>query len=528
MVQGLNIGKNALIVNQAALTVVGNNIANMNTVGYSKQRVNLAALNCATGSKTPMQEAYSGYGVEIESITRYRDAFLDSYYRDSVGAKSYYETLSTNGLMLEGIANEFTGSGLSNYINDFFEAANSLSLHPTDVTMKTNFVQKAVNLADEFRNISGQLTAARTNLVGDPSNIASYETCEAKATTDEINQLLNDICKVNETIIYQHNSKLGSAAGLLDQRDGLLDKLSEFIPVTVENNPNGSVNIYLDNIQLVGGSIQKGSFKLNQGNANNPARISFESDEGKVYSKDVKNLLGQSGKLSAILTLGGDSTTSVTIKSMLDDLNKLASNFAATINDIQIRDTVGPPTMSAAYYDSNDKQLHLSSTIIFTSDSSRSTYGLTAANIRVNDAILKNNQLVATAYVPATYHTDPDDPYHNWFTIDDPLEVGNNKTALAFVNAREQSIAGLKGLTFEDFNTSMVSNFGSRLANANTNYETQQKVLESANSKRESTIGVNVEEELMDLVKYQRAYEASARVFSTSDEVLQTLVNLAR
>ena len=96
MVNGLYIGKNALIVNQAALNVVSNNIANMNTVGYSKQRVNLSSMYDNSVVTNAIQQAKLGYGVDITSISRYRDSFIDSYYRDSVSSKAYYENIPRN------------------------------------------------------------------------------------------------------------------------------------------------------------------------------------------------------------------------------------------------------------------------------------------------------------------------------------------------------------------------------------------------------------------------------------------------
>lgn len=518
MVQGLNIGKNALIVNQAALSVVGNNIANMNTVGYSKQRVNLSAVYTSANAENATQKANSGYGVTIESITRYRDAFLDAYYRDTTSSKNYYETISQNGLILENIANEFNDTGLSGFIDSFFSAANNLSLYPTDPTMKTDFVQQAANLATELNNIATQLNNARTNLVGNIADIASMSSCTANAYVNEINQLLDDIRKVNENIIYQNGINVGASSGLLDERDALIDKLSEYIPVEIEYNENGGVNISLSNIQLIGGKNLHGHFQTNIGDYNNPTIVSFESEDGHIYSNNVQSLLGQGGKLAAVLTLGGNSTSELTVKSMIDNLDKIAQEFAREVNNLQLKkqyNADGDIVMTSAYYNSKTQQLEKATSSIFTSADGKA---ISATNITINKSILNNPQLVATAWVEV-------DGAGN---IKKPDEVGNNIIAQAMTDLREQGITGLKGLTFEDFNTTITSDFGSKLNSAKINTETQEKILQSANEKRESAIGVNIEEELMDLIKYQRAYEASARVFTTSSEILEVLVNLAK
>ena len=518
MVQGLYIGKNALMVNQAALTVVSNNIANANTIGYSKQRVNLVSMQDGSIASNAMQQAKLGYGVDIESITRYRDSFIDSYYRNAVSSQAYYQTISEQGLAMENLANEFSGSGLSSYMNSFFAAANNVSLYPTDITMKTDFIQQASNLANAINNIATQLQETRTNLVGDVNNPVTLNTSEAKVTADEINQLLNDIATINETIIYQHNSNVGASSGILDQRDAMLDELAQYIPITVDENANGGVNVSLGSVQLVGGTNVKGEFKINLGDNNNPTVISFENSDGYVYSHNIKDLVGDQGKLGAILTLGGNSDSEVTVKSMLDNLNLVANEFAKQINNIQLKNEAGPPPMTSAYYDAASGELKNAQDAIFIPNDGASR--ITAFNITVNQAILNNPHKIATAYVQ-----------HNGDaaqTITNPTEIGNNYGAQAMADLRLESIVALNGQTFEDFNTSITSEFGAKLSSAKTNLETQDAVYQSAFEQRESTIGVNIEEELIDLVKYQRAYESSARVFTVANEILQTLVSLGR
>lgn len=514
MSNALNIGKNALLVNQAALNVVSNNIANMNTVGYSKQRVNLSTLTDNSLAANAIQQAKLGYGVDIESISRYRDSFVDSYYREALSSKSYFDTLSTNGASLESLANEFSDTGLSSYLNAFYDAANNLSLYPNDITMKTNFVQQAANLATKINNISSQLVDARQNLVGDISNPATIETSQVKIYTDEINQILKDIATVNANVIYQHNTNVGASSGLLDQRDLLIDKLAEYIPVEVTENPNGGINISCGSLELLAGTEVRGEFKVNVGDVNNPAIISFE-DDGYVYSSNVQKDLGQFGKLAAILTLGGNSSTEVTIKSMQDNLDLITNEFAAQVNSIQLKYEDGPPAKVSAYYDSATNELKKSNISIFVAEKPGV---ITAGNISINNSLLADPSKVATALVEV-------DADGNLIGVD---EIGNNKTAQAFVDLRASNIARLDGLTFEDFNTKITTDFGSKLSSAKTNFETQQNVYNSAYEQRESSMGVNMEEELTDLVKFQRAYEASARVFSVADEILQTLVNLAR
>jgi len=516
MVQALNVGKNAFIVNQSALSVVSNNIANMNTQGYSKQRVNMESLVSSTPATNTYMQAQSGFGVDIASISRYRDTFLDSYYRDVNSSKNYYDTMATKGLLVENIANEFNNTGLSTYINEFFASANTVSLHPTDETAKTDFAQKAANLATALNSVATQLENSRTTMVGDINNVSTIYSSEASTYVDQINQLLTDITDVNKSIIYQHSANMGTASGLLDQRDALLDQLSQYIPVTVTQNANDGISVYCGNINIISGTENVGKFKVNIGDESNPTVISFENDEGYIYSSDMKDNFGKNGTLSALLTLGSDSDSELSISYILQNMNKIASELASEVNAIQKMSEGGTTPMASACYNSATGELELATEDIFlTSDGSTT---VTASNICVNQVILSHPQKIATAYVEID----------EFGKIISPDEIGNNVVAQAFSNLREKNITGLNGLTFDNFNTTITTDFGSKLNNANINLETQSNVFTATNEERESAIGVNLEEELMDLIKYQRAYEASARVFTAADELLQTLVNLAK
>ena len=516
MVQALHVGKNALIVNQSALSVVSNNIANMNTEGYSKQRVNLESLVTTTPATNTYMQAQAGFGVDIASISRYRDVFLDSYYRDVNSSKNYYDTIATKGLIVENISNEFNNTGLSIYINEFFSAANTVSLHPTDETAKTDFAQKASNLATVLNNISTQLENSRTTMVGDVKNISTIYSSEASTYVDNINQLLNDITNVNKSIIYQHSANMGTASGLLDQRDALLDELSQYIPITVSHNANDGINVSCDGIAIISGTENIGQFKINVGDESNPTVISFENKDGYVYSANMKEHFGKSGKLSALLTLGGDSDSELSINYILNNLDRIAAAFATEVNAIQKMSEGGTHPMASACYNSSTGQLELATEDIFATTDGSTTF--TARNICVNQEILSNPQKIATAYVEID----------EFGKIIAPDEIGNNTIAQAFSGLREKNISDLSGLTFDNFNTTITTDFGSKLNNANINFETQSNVFLATNEERESAIGVNLEEELMDLIKFQRAYEASARVFTAADELLKTLVNLAR
>ena len=145
----LNISSNALTVNESAISVVSHNVANMNTEGYSKQRVNLATRNIAgaIGDNTEAQVRSTG-GVMIANVMRYNDSYLNNYYRDQLSMlKGYEAELGTLGDLAD-IFDDLEGEGISGALADFYEAVNNLNEYPASSTARVNFIQSAKTLTE--------------------------------------------------------------------------------------------------------------------------------------------------------------------------------------------------------------------------------------------------------------------------------------------------------------------------------------------------------------------------------------------
>ena len=143
----LNISSNALTVNESAISVVSHNVANMNTEGYSKQKVNLATRNIAgaIGDSTEAQVRANG-GVMIANVMRYNDSYLNNYYRDQLSTLKQYEAeLGTLG-DIAGIFDDLEGEGITGALDNFYKAVNNLQEYPASSTARTNFIESAKTL----------------------------------------------------------------------------------------------------------------------------------------------------------------------------------------------------------------------------------------------------------------------------------------------------------------------------------------------------------------------------------------------
>jgi flagellar hook-associated protein 1 FlgK len=546
IINGFYNSYRSLMVNQAALSVVSNNISNMNTEGYSKQTIGLTALsNNSADSNDLFARASSGYGATIDSISRSRDSYLDNYYRTENSDASYYTDMAGNAQFTEDITNELNNSGLMDSLNQFYKASQSMSLNPTNMVTRTDFVSKAVDVANQFSSSATKLTDLRTSLVGDISDPNSLKTSKISLYCDDLNDKLAKVAKLNESIVA--SSSGGQAPNsLLDERDKLLDSISEYVPITVKETASNLINIYVGGVEVVKGTSFSGKFSVAQNSdpdpvaaANNPAIVSIvDPESGNAKATDVKNII-DSGKVMAALTMGGSKVNELNIKNILDKLDTLAVNFAKEVNAAQLYTqaaVVGPPAVpdraSACLDGSTPVQLKQATFNIFVDTPTTpalppgTTAGISALNIHVNQSVIDSPSEIATAIV----ETDPTGILltpAQWNPLD-PTQVGNNEAALKIAQIRDNRVAGLANSTTENYITSLIGDIGVKASGINKSLDTQTAVVDQLKVKRESATGVNLDEELMDLTRYQRSYQASSRVFTVTNEILQAIINLGK
>lgn len=510
---GIYNAQRALLTNQAAMNLISTNISNINTPGYSKQRLELSPGTTLTSeADTPLVAAQSGMGAVIDDISRNRSTYLDNSYRDENSKLSYYTELNSNVSSMEDITNELgDATGIGQSFNDFYNSAQQLSINPTDSVTKNDFVQKSIDLCDKFNQDYSRLTQLRTGLVGDISNPASLDTSKIKISCDDLNTQLKTIADLNHTI------SLATAQGttpnsLLDQRDELIDKISSYIPVNVTTESNNLVTLSLGSTDLVKGVDQVGFFKVVAGDASNPATVKIlDSDNNDVVSN--ANSLITAGSIGALLEIGGSDPTKATISGILGSLNNLALDFAKKVNAIQeqgqyintadqltpVTSSLGPPPVTFDLFVNN------------TSSSIADYTNLTAGNITVNQDIMNNPYKIATASAASA-----------------PEETGDGSNILQMAQLRNQKSAALGNSTTEEYLYAISGKLGVQIKTIQDKQESQSSIVDQITQKKESATGVNLDEELTDLVRFQRSYEASAKVLTAMDQILQKIINMGQ
>ena len=538
----LTMAVNAMQVNQLAFNVVQNNVSNMNTTGYSKQRVNLATRALGgTQALNAQTQAYRNAGVQIASISRYSNEYLAEYGRNNNSKLAYFSTAAEISNHITTLVEELSDGGLSKAFDDFYTAATNLQQKPTDKTSRMDYIEKANNVAILLNSKYKDLTDYRTTLVGDGTG-ASMDASQLADNVNKANGLLEDLVQINKQIVS--SGTLNSAANnLYDQRDSILSELSNYLDITTKVDNNGVATVSLGDRELVRHTTLTAKFSMEANNTiedDQRVTINLVDADGKLLKANINDQI-QGGSIGAILDMGGKSDTDLTVQTAIDLLNNLAQGFAETLNSIQKQgwNADGTPDKNAKDFamaistDSDGNMILAAPTedLFVTNDGSNI---LTAGNISVNNILRTDSDKLAVAKVSSE---DVDNDFtqitvdgNTFWTLTDKTNrkgVGNGKGMIDVLNTRNSTTnSKLSNLAPEDFLMSGISKIGIQADSIENQGTSQESIVKSIEDRLMSETSVDLNEELTDMIKYQRSYQASARVFNACCDILNTLVSL--
>jgi flagellar hook-associated protein 1 FlgK len=421
--QGLQTALSGLIAEQTALDTTGNNIANANTEGYSRQTalmepnppIPIPAISAQTG-----EGAQLGAGVTIATITRIRNSYLDAQFRaqnSSLGAATAdVEVLER----AQAAFNEPSSAGIATQLSKFWSAWNNLA-ESSSTEAKQTVVAAGEQLATTFNQLSSQLTTFATQAGEEYNSLAG--------PSGEVEDDANQLAQLNGQI------KLAEEAGqppndMLDRRDLLLDKLSGLANITITEQPD-----HMDTVTF--GEAAK---PLVEGTTVNWPQALSESS---------------GGRLGALIQLTGPNGA---LTSLQGRLNEVAGTLSSTVNGY----------LPKAFFT-----------------------GATAATLAV---------ALEPGEVPASGTANP----------------GGNEVA--------QEIAALRGGEAEQQYAGLVEKVGSDVRTAQDDKTNLQTTVNAISDQRQAVSGVSLDEEMTNLITYQRGYQASARTLTAMSEMLETLI----
>lgn len=507
---GFNTALRGLFAQQKGLNTTAHNVANANTPGFTRQQVVLETTPAfpVPSLNRPGGVGQVGTGVDVAEVRRIRDAFLDKQIRTELGSLGKYEKEWEFLSQIETIFMEPGDTGLSSVFNEFWDAWNQLSKNAENLAIRTTVKELSITLADNFNHLAAQLETIYDDL---------NEVTEITVT--QVNTILAKIAELNRQI--ENITLAGDRPNdLMDQRDLLLDDLAKIInfeyeyAVDEQGKPIGNViNIKIrDNngnevVLVSGNKYGKLTYKEFEDDGDNIINV-YPPD----YSGDINEIrkidLSQdtyNGQLKGLENLRQY------VLEYQDKLDRLAFNLALEINRIHRQ----------GYDLEGEAGKDFFVGIDFDQIFAKEPTGLDgdehvgfAKSIEVNMTIVDDPAKIAAAI-------------SNEKDADGLVNKGDGSNALKIYQLSRKIISGLDS-TFRDYYNNLISSVGVKANTAKTNETNQKALVDQLEGRRESISGVNIDEEMANLMMYQRAYEAAARVIITLDEMIQTILGLKR
>jgi flagellar hook-associated protein 1 FlgK len=468
----LQIGASSLSAQMTALTVTGENIANVNTPGYSKQTVNMKP-----GMTNLVNGITVGSGVEVESISRVYDNFLQQQLVNANSSNGGYNTQQTALQSVQQLFNTTATGGLGTDLNSFFNAWQDLANNPSGQAERQAVLAQAQTVVSDFHQMNSSLT-----------QVQSDANQSLQGETSDINNDLKQIASLNDQI-SQTEFQGGTANEMLDSRDQLLQDLAGKVAITSRLNSNGTVTVTLpQGATLVDGN-KAATFSLTADPANAGLYDVMLTPPGANAPQDVTSILagsgGNQGEIGATLAVR-DSL----VKPFLDGLDELASNLATAVNTQHLQGVDLKGNNGVNFF-------------TLPSGSATDTPGYSSL-IDLN--ITSEDQIAAAAKNDGT---------------------GDNVNALGIANLANASLPMSGGdSTLDGFYNSLVAQSGVAVQGAQQGATQSQSSITQLQQMRDSASGVSLDEELTNLMTYQKAYEGAAKVITTGTEMLDTVLAL--
>jgi flagellar hook-associated protein 1 FlgK len=467
----LSVGAESLHASRQGVDTTGHNIANAHTEGYSRQRINLAP-------RDPLDTRglVIGNGVYVKSITRAHDKFVENEInelnQEQGQSKQTFEELKR----VEGIYSPESSITVADELSKFFNSLQDLSQFPDDLIVRTNVKEMAGNLAGSFQKVDRDLRQAQRDI---------NEKIIGEA--ERINTLVENIGKLNIAINSMELNEQTEANDLRDQQDKLLRELSQKISINYYRSDRGMLTVRGPDETLL---VDRGF----------TGKIGVVPKEGSPGFVDIAiyetenspaRLIGDSNRSG--MMRGLFDVRDKSIEKLLKDNNLMAKTLADNINQVHRQG-----------FGIKDFNNTTGRDFFVISDD----FDEAARSIEVSSLIEESTDAISVAATPEAAGDN--------LIVNEMLRVGNSKL---MDNGKS---------TLNEFYANYVGVFGLEIQRADHQKQAQDILLSELHSRREAVAGVSLDEEAMNLMRWQSNFTASSRVITTVDEMLDTVLNLKR
>ncbi|WKY48553.1 flagellar hook-associated protein FlgK [Eubacteriaceae bacterium ES3] len=510
------VANRSMETSQASINTTGNNISNINTEGYTRQRVDIVSMYNSTTSRYADKSLKTGLGSKATGVSQLRDPYLDARYRAQNSETSKYSTISNALSNLEDVFDEATTEALQGQLSDFLTDLQSLSQSPTSADIEQVVRSSAQKVTSIINMYANEIEQVKTQQVEDLTNTVN----------DDVNVVLENIAQLSKQIreaqVYGDN-----ANELKDQRNLLVDELSGYANIKVTTSPQQITDdLTIENyeISIVDESGNKTYLVYND--LYNQLSLSENATTGEqeiFVTNDIATDPNASIEAQAMIN---DPTTSIndeiiegSMGGMLDVINGKGSFAAGTENDFRgiayYEEAMN--IFSQTFADIFNGLNGLGDTTVaplFTTEDGTSTTGITAANIQISDEWTADGSFIVTTDGSTGGAGQADNVLRMVAAMsDDQTFLEDDGTTTFFEGSFHEYMNGILGELANDVEQN--GDFS----------ETADTVLTTIFTSRESVAGVSLNEEGTYLMAYQKCYNAAVRFFTVIDENVDKIIN---
>ncbi len=466
----LSQGKGAMAANQLGLATSSHNIANANTKGFSRQRVDFEANSPVTNGQHRI-----GAGVIVGKVSRTTNHFVNKRIEDENSDLGKFGALNETYVQLEADLGSEAEAGVTNRMTNFFNDLRSLATEPSSVPLRSAIRESAESVVGRFKNISDNI-----NLLKDDFDR------RLESSVMEVNSLTNKIAELNKRIVDIEVHKGSYANDERDNRDLAVRDLAKIIPVDIADLENGSIAVSSKRIGVlvdISSNYELAAVREVDPIHNSAVRIRTKEADGSL-GKDVTRHI-TNGSMGGLL----ESRDRVlpTIKNRMDTL---AYGFANSINSLHQKG-YGLSGKTGVDFFKLDGGVRDAASLISVSDD------------------VKNDLTKIAAGETAG-------------------AKGDNRNLLAIADLQDAKIFENGEANFTDYLSSMIGNVGVESRSISDSLDTQVGVMNQLETLREESSGVSLDEEAVDMLKFQKAFNANAKLIQVADSMMETVLSLKR
>ena len=558
----LNTANSSIIAQRVAMDVTGENIANVNTPGYSRQRAVMETAPVTNSNGFPL-----GNGVQVNSVKRFYDAVLQKNIIDGNSTLQNNQSRLTSLQAIEPSFNDVSTDGLGKSIQDFFDSWQALSGNAAGTPERQAVLSRAQIMVDNFHQVNQALRDVQVNANRSLDGITAEITLKAKSIAS-----LND--QINQTELVG-----ASSSELRDQRDYLAQELAKKVGASFTEERNGTLTVRLVNgSTLVDGNqyatVYTSPLPLNPPDANNvnpsnhilitaignPPPANKPSTDADI-SATIGGPRNSQGEIGAMLSM-----RDTVVPDYLQKLDELAYNLAAQVNTQHkqgwnLNNTVGSDFFKVT---STPNTITGINTTGFNVGDSVSGPGIPSgtmiaridgpAQITLTPPLMQSIASGTVFTFPSGAQAGKATGIAGYSSNDTTLGIslnisstneiaaadtnplnggsGNNSNALALAGIKDQQVpfttGGGASSSVMSYYNAMVSSVGVDVQAAQNASDQGESYVAQLNNLRESNSGVSLDEEMTNMIKYQKAFQGAAKVITAATDMMDTVLGMVR